>query len=139
VTLASRAWLRSDEEVRHWLTPRQGVMESFVVQLDGPVTDFASFYVLPNTVVSHPVHKRLDIAYSFYNVAAVTPAKQLMQDVLVVAKQRGFDVFNALEIMDNGAFLQDLKFGKGDGVLNYYLYNFACPQMPPSSIGLVLL
>ena len=32
-----------------------------------------------------------------------------------------------------------LKFGKGDGVLNYYLYNWRCPTMIPAKIGLVPL
>lgn len=26
--------------------------------------------------------------------------------------------------MDNSLFLEDLKFGKGDGQLHYYLYNY---------------
>ena len=39
------------------------------------------------------------------------------------------DVFNALDVMDNGTFLKDLKFGNGDGNLQYYLYNWGCPQV----------
>lgn len=36
-----------------------------------------------------------------------------------------FDVFNCLNIMDNNKeFLKELKFGVGDGILNYYLYNY---------------
>ena len=35
-----------------------------------------------------------------------------------------FDVFNCLNIMDNMKFLQELKFGIGDGILNYYMYNY---------------
>lgn len=43
--------------------------------------------------------------------------------------QRGFDVFNALDLMDNKDFLEKLKFGIGDGNLQYYLYNWKCPGM----------
>jgi len=35
-----------------------------------------------------------------------------------------FDVFNCLNIMANYEFLKDLKFGVGDGILNYYMYNY---------------
>ena len=35
-----------------------------------------------------------------------------------------FDVFNCLNIMQNRDFIQDLKFGIGDGILNYYMYNY---------------
>jgi glycylpeptide N-tetradecanoyltransferase len=48
----------------------------------------------------------------------------LMSDVLVLASKLGFDVFNALTLLDNGMFLDELKFGAGDGHLNYYLFNY---------------
>jgi glycylpeptide N-tetradecanoyltransferase len=47
-------------------------------------------------------------------------------------------VFNALDLMENGEFLEKLKFGIGDGNLQYYLYNWRCPAMKPEKIGLVL-
>lgn len=43
--------------------------------------------------------------------------------------QKGFDVFNALDLMENKTFLEKLKFGIGDGNLQYYLYNWKCPCM----------
>ncbi len=52
--------------------------------------------------------------------------------------QADFDVFNALDLMENTEFLEKLKFGIGDGNLHYYLYNWKCPQMTPKKIGLVL-
>lgn len=45
------------------------------------------------------------------------------------AVQKGFDVFNALDLMENKTFLEKLKFGIGDGNLQYYLYNWKCPSM----------
>jgi glycylpeptide N-tetradecanoyltransferase len=48
----------------------------------------------------------------------------LAQDALILAKKLGFDVFNALSLLDNALFLDDLKFGAGDGHLNYYLFNY---------------
>jgi glycylpeptide N-tetradecanoyltransferase len=45
------------------------------------------------------------------------------------ALQKGFDVFNALDLMENKTFLEKLKFGIGDGNLQYYLYNWKCPSM----------
>ena len=46
-----------------------------------------SFYHLPSTVVKHPIHRILHVAYSFYNVSMVTPLKDLMLDALVIAKE----------------------------------------------------
>jgi glycylpeptide N-tetradecanoyltransferase len=41
-----------------------------------------------------------------------------------LAKDQGFDVFNALTIMDNALFLKQQKFGRGTGLLHYYLSNY---------------
>ncbi|KAJ7365182.1 glycylpeptide N-tetradecanoyltransferase [Desmophyllum pertusum] len=129
----------SMEEFQHWFTPRDGIVDSFVIKdEDGQVTDMISFYTLPSTVMHHPVHKQLKAAYSFYNVCHKTPLMDLMQDALILAKQRGFDVFNALDLMENKEFLEKLKFGIGDGNLQYYLYNWKCPFMTPEKVGLVL-
>lgn len=126
------------EDFIHWFLPRQNIIDSFVVENEGKITDFVSYYTLPSSVMHHPVHKSLKAAYSFYNVGAKTPWIDLMQDALISAKQLGFDVFNALDLMDNTEFLEALKFGIGDGKLQYYLYNWKCPPMGPNQIGLVL-
>lgn len=132
-----------EAEVKHWLLPREGVMYSFVVEdptEPGTLTDFISFYNLPSTVIKNAHgHDLLKAAYSYYNIADKTPIQQLMEDALILAKQRDFDVFNALDIMDNMNFLKELKFGIGDGDLQYYLYNWRISnQVPPNEIGLVL-
>lgn len=130
----------STGEFTHQLTPREGVIDSFVV-LDesGVVTDLCSFYHLPSTVMRNDKHNKLYAAYSFYNVATTVTMKVLMEDALVLAKHRGMDVFNALDVMHNESFLKELKFGIGDGHLQYYLYNWKCPDMQPQDVGLVLL
>ena len=55
-----------------------------------------------------------------------------------VAKKLDFDVFNALDLMENVEFLEKLKFGIGDGNLQYYIYNWRSPQMTSKEVGLVL-
>ncbi|XP_063109876.1 glycylpeptide N-tetradecanoyltransferase 2 isoform X4 [Cavia porcellus] len=104
----------------------------------GKLTDFLSFYTLPSTVMHHPAHKTLKAAYSFYNIHTETPLLDLMNDALIIAKLKGFDVFNALDLMENKTFLEKLKFGIGDGNLQYYLYNWRCPGTDSEKVGLVL-
>lgn len=36
--------------------------------------------------------------------------------------------------MENKTFLEKLKFGIGDGNLQYYLYNWKCPSMGPEKV-----
>ena len=128
----------TEEDFVHWFLPRPDIVDSFVVEREGKIIDFVSYYTLPSTVMHHPVHKTLKAAYSFYNVSTDTPWIDLMNDALISAKQLNFDVFNALDLMDNREFLETLKFGIGDGNLQYYLYNWKCPSMSPHKMGLVL-
>ncbi|KAK3541348.1 hypothetical protein QTP86_022104 [Hemibagrus guttatus] len=121
-----------EEEVQHWFLPQENIIDTYVVEgSGGTLTDFISFYTLPSTVMHHPLHKSLKAAYSFYNVHTETPLIELMTDALILAKLKGFDVFNALDLMENKTFLEKLKFGIGDGNLQYYLYNWKCPGMEP--------
>jgi glycylpeptide N-tetradecanoyltransferase len=58
------------EEVEHFLLPREGVVDTFVIEnTDGKVTDFISFYHLPSSILKHETHKLLKVAYSYYSVA----------------------------------------------------------------------
>ncbi|XP_062091070.1 glycylpeptide N-tetradecanoyltransferase 1 isoform X1 [Humulus lupulus] len=131
-----------EDDVEHWLLPTEGVVDSFLVESPETheITDFCSFYTLPSSILGNQTYSTLKAAYSYYNVATKTPLLQLMNDALIVAKQKDFDVFNALDVMENDSFLKELKFGPGDGQLHYYLYNYRVKQeLKPSELGLVLL
>jgi glycylpeptide N-tetradecanoyltransferase len=134
------------EEIKHWLfgnleiEDSKKVVHTFVVENeDGKITDFFSFYLLPFTVLNNNLHDEVGIAYLFYYASdvafnldddATTSALlkkrlcDLINDALIIAKSLGVDVFNALSSQDNNLFIQDLKFGEGDGLLNYYLFNY---------------
>jgi len=144
--------LLEEDEVRHQFLSgrgrgereasgrRQGqVVWTYVVENpeSHAITDFFSFYTLPSTIVSNPRHDTLEAAYLYYyatDTAFVEKADELglvkrrltelIGDAIILADQAKFDVFNALTLMDNALFLQDLKFGSGDGLLNFYLYNW---------------
>ena len=82
----------------------------------------------------------------YYGLSGVNSLTELMKYVLYFAKELvadkdKFDVFNCLTIMENNSqmrkpgsseleetILQALKFGQGDGVLNYYFYNYQLAQ-----------
>lgn len=100
----------------------------------------ASFYALPSSVINNDTYHNLKAAYAFYNVANSMPLLDLMNDALIMAKFHDFDVFNALDVMQNSEFLKELKFGIGDGHLQYYLYNYrVTKELTPQQVGLVLL
>ncbi|KAF5840192.1 Myristoyl-CoA:protein N-myristoyltransferase, N-terminal domain-containing protein [Dunaliella salina] len=66
------------EDVLHWFTPRENVVDAYVVEDgSGKVTDFSSYYNLPSTVLGHPEHSELKAAYMFYTEPAVLEGPQV--------------------------------------------------------------
>lgn len=132
------------EDIKHWLLHKKAegqleeqVVWTFVVEDDDKkITDFFSFYCLESSVLRESKHKVVRAAYLFYYATDVglgdsadksalkARLNTLVSDGLILAKKHKFDVFNALSLMDNGLFLDDLKFGAGDGQLHYYLFNY---------------
>ncbi|KAJ2402183.1 glycylpeptide N-tetradecanoyltransferase [Coemansia sp. RSA 2559] len=64
---------------------------------------------------------------------------ELFGDALILAKNAGFDVVNCLDMMDNMLFAKELKFGRGDGFLRYYFYNYMARDIAPGKVGFVML
>ncbi|TPX40811.1 hypothetical protein SeMB42_g05864 [Synchytrium endobioticum] len=121
----------SEEEVRHWLLPLPSVVCSYVVEnpASKKITEFISFYSLPSTVIGNSTHTHINAAYLYYYVPSTSNCiLSLLRDALILARQANFDVFNCLDLMANERFIGELKFGKGDGNLNYYLYNYRCKE-----------
>ena len=130
------------EEVEHWFLnriedPTDRVVWTYVVDDgNGALSDIASFYDLESTILGEAAqkHAKIKAAYLYYyaSTAAFEPEEKglkerltdLVEDCLVEAKNAGFDVFNALTLLDNPLILDTLKFGAGDGFLHYYLYNW---------------
>ncbi|KAI9216963.1 acyl-CoA N-acyltransferase [Blastocladiella britannica] len=156
VTSGLNAYLRnfqvapvfSEEEVAHWFVPRDRVVYSLVVENDEGIESFVSFYRIPSSVLNHDKYTELNAAYSFYYfypvdqtdpVANQKRLETLMYGALTVAKETGHDVFNALELMENPGILSGLNFSKGDGVLNYYLYNWRCKPVDGTQMASVLM
>ena len=117
------------------------MIDTYVVENEATheVSDFFSFYHLPSTILKHEEHKTLNVAYNYYTVANSVSLEELMKNALIIAKNKNFDVFNALDVMDNKSFFENLKFGVGDGNLHYYFYNWRIPEQQPSSIGIILV
>ena len=73
-------------------------------------------------------HTTMNVAYLYYyGLGGQNKLTELMKYTLLYAKEMcptSFDVFNCLKVMDNETFLEECKFGQGDGVLNYYLFNY---------------
>ncbi|EPS43895.1 hypothetical protein H072_2152 [Dactylellina haptotyla CBS 200.50] len=113
----------TEEELEHWFVYKETaglerVIWTYVAEdpKTNKITDFFNFYCLESTVINNSKHKEIKAAYLFYYAsetafahkdndtmkkALKTRLNELMQDALIIAKQEGFDVFNALTLLDN--------------------------------------
>jgi len=129
----------SVDEVRHGFL-RPDVVYSYVkANDDEKVTDFFAFYSLTSSVLNNNKHNKLYAAYFFYAVPATVELEALITEMLICANMKGFDVFNALDYMDNRGLMSRLRFGTGDGFLHYYLYNWMIDTVKSEEIGVTLV
>lgn len=129
------------DEVAHFFLPRDNVIYSYVVvdKDTNEITDFISYYSLPSTIIGDEKYKTLFAAFCYYMVPKKHTMMEIMKAALILARNDKFDVFNALDIMDNKPVFEELHFGVGNGNLYYYLYNWSLKKLPSTSIGTVLV
>eukprot|EP00915_Cephaloidophora_sp_WS-2016_P000104 GHVH01000183.1.p1 GENE.GHVH01000183.1~~GHVH01000183.1.p1 ORF type:complete len:508 (+),score=64.73 GHVH01000183.1:21-1544(+) len=140
--------LFSEEDIAHYLiTIDESIVTCRVRELNGVVVDFLSFYVLPSQVLGtkhqttgepHGV-THLYAAYAYLMAGQLLSRQELLKNALFFAKQKGYDVFNALVLGNQTvSLLEDLQFGGGDGSLHHYAFNWQGPRLKEKDIGLVL-
>ena len=129
----------TEEEFAHWMAPRKDVIYTYVVENKNTITDIVSFFCLSSTVVNNAKFKEFKAAYSYYTVITKTDPKQLLTDVLILARALNCDVFNSLNLVEYRPYFPDLKFNVGTGVLHYYLHNCESYTVSSDKIGLILI
>ena len=129
------------EEAVHYLAPRDGVIYSYVVEdpETKELTDFISFYALNSTVLNNDKYDKLNAAYGYYYFNTKVELSELYKDAIIMAKNEGFDVFNALNIMENEEIFENLHFKKSAGDLHYYLFNYKLSNLTAPDLGIVLV
>ena len=129
----------SEEEVKYWFI--NDYVKAFVVEKNGDISDFCSFYMKKSTIVNNSEYDFINIAYVYYYFTGNYSVKELINSILFFAKENNNDVVNITDIMDNNEAIDDnvLKFSKGNGSLNYYLYNMNIEKIKPSNVALTMI
>jgi glycylpeptide N-tetradecanoyltransferase len=96
---------------------------------------------LPSSILRSSNYKDLNAAYSYYIIPGKHSLAEMYEAALILAKKEGFDVFNALDILENQTVFDDLLFKPGDGFLQYYMFNWKLKNthLLPSQVGKVLV
>jgi len=98
------------------------VVKAFVLlDSNNTVIDFASYYV---TIYKTKSDKTIRKANLFYYTCIKRTSYQMIKNLLNVASLDHVDVFDAIDIMENGVTLNELAFDKKPETANYYLFNW---------------
>lgn len=123
------------QEFHHYLRPIKDVLCSFVVERNGTVVAYCSYYLLPNLVANNPKHTVINSAFMWYygvekvGGVDVVPLLALVNDLLTHASNTGVDVVNTMACANATQFVEQCKFAPGDGTLHFYLYNWRCKDV----------
>jgi len=126
------------ETFLHWFFNNPYV-SSYVVVVNGAVKDFISFYKVQHKVLKNKKYDFINMAYVFYYVPTHNTLYKLGHNMLVAAKKEGMDVVTAMDIMHNREFIDNLKFSDGSGKLNFYLFNYRCPELSSVNVAKCIL
>ncbi|RVD92235.1 N-myristoyl transferase [Tubulinosema ratisbonensis] len=107
-------------------------IQSFVYE-NRSVTEFFSFYEI-NTLYKNGTTIKTAFLYYWFS----KEAKFMKEDCVLVCKELGYDLLNALSIGDNYLFLSGNGFLPGTGKINYYFYNFKCNYEKSSGINFIM-
>merc|ERR1712166_1501310 len=141
----------SEDELAHCLLSESpGIIYSYVIERAGKITDFTSFYCVPSTILKPPADNpdgpkeivgEIKNGYMYYTACTTVTEEDMLANLLVLGKKEDFDVFTVLSCYGLKDFITGDKcnFGRGTGILKYYLYNWQGPTMEDTEMGFLAL
>ncbi|CAH6421324.1 Myristoyl-CoA:protein N-myristoyltransferase [uncultured virus] len=126
-------------EFEHTFLNKNFVTCYVLIDNNDKVLDMISYYILPTKVANNKKYEFIKAAYLFYYSSINETTYRLIKDIMIIAKNKGMDVFNALDIMENSPILKELNFELGTGKLHYYFYNWKCHTLKNHQLAKILL
>lgn len=119
----------------HYFMSRKNVVYTYVIELNGLLTDMISFYIIDNSVKNNTKYKEYKAGYLYYFFNESMKLADLINIAVFYAKENNVDVFNLLNMFNLNEILTECKFIAGSGFLNYYLYNYKCNPIKNTKLG----
>jgi len=103
---------------------------------DNVVVDMISYYVLP---YKHIESGKLIHAVTLYYYTNYSNNLHVwIKNLMIIARNNGNHVFNALNVMETNSVFDDLKFEEGTGILHYLIYKHDVTEIKSNEIGKLL-
>lgn len=103
---------------------------------DGIVKDIVSYYVMPYKHIK--TGKIVKSAMLYYYTNHSNNLYCWIKNMMVNLVNDGYQLLNALNVMENDDILDSLKFEEGTGVLHYLIYKHKVSPIKASEVGKIL-
>ncbi len=107
------------------------------------ISDMISYYILRSRVLKNNQDYQIltkACLYHYVHTGQSVELESLIENMMIVAKNAGLMVFNAITVMDNDYnILKSLKFNPGTGKLYYYLHNWDIDMINCGQIATILM
>lgn len=130
----------TENEFKHKFLPKNNIIDSFVVEKNGIITDFISIFYVKTHVFNNNKYSDYSVAQIYqYFYSDEKKFIDIVDDILYIMKQKNIDVVNCINQMDTHIFLDRLKFKERFGENNFYIWNMKCLPVNPSDIALITI
>jgi glycylpeptide N-tetradecanoyltransferase len=126
-----------DQLFKHHFLPQKDIISSLIVEKDNQITHFISFYYLDVNVLNNDKVKVINKAYLYYYFYFDDNFEELVQNALLFLKNKGVDVVDCIDQMDNNTIFKNCKFNKGSAYLNFTNMNWICPKVESKDVCVV--
>lgn len=100
------------------------------------IVDMISYYIIPYKHIESGKIVKAVLLYYYTNYS--NNLQIWIKNLMIIARNNGFHLFNALNIMDNQEILNDLHFEEGTGILHYLVYKHKVTSIEANEIGKIL-
>lgn len=122
------------KDIEHWLLPKNNIVYTYVLEdEEHKISDFCSFYSIQRTLLKNNNNskiKKLNFAFSLINCNNTISMKELLRNVIILAKQNNFDAYHCIDYKENSEHFKELLFTQKIGKMKYHFYNFVYPDIP---------
>lgn len=130
-----------EEYVKFFFLQEPEVVFCYVItDINNQVLDMFSFYVIHSESVI--TKEEIKVAYMFYVTTKHHSILEMLNCCIVAAKQKGFDLFNLLDLMDNTEAIKtqnnNFKLIEGTGFTRFYMYNWRTERFKNNEIGILV-
>jgi len=128
----------TEKELSYWIQPRGNTVYTYVEHdhENEEILSFWSFYRVSYKILQSG--ESVECAFLSYFWCKNKPVEN-MKDILSIAKNEGFDIFNCYEMSNIRYFVDECKFYESTNCLTFYPFNFSSIQIDTEKILLPII